>query len=173
MLAAPKRDFQEINNKALQNARKGKRRKIKLSKVRILMVTSVLLAFVTGLGLASLTAELNAKGYELYQMQQDVEKMESTNQRLRLEIARLNSPQRVQQLAQEKLGMILPTSKDIQIVRLDEESYHTSVQESNILETTTYAEIDVHLKPQDAPWLAGVVQAVGSWLVAPSAQAEK
>lgn len=49
-------------------------------------------------------------GYDLVEMKAQVAKMEKENDLLRLEVAKLKSPQRIQQIATSKLGMVLPQS---------------------------------------------------------------
>ena len=47
-------------------------------------------------------------GYELVSMQQQVVQLTRDNEELSLEVAELKSPTRIQQIAQDKLGMVLP-----------------------------------------------------------------
>lgn len=49
-------------------------------------------------------------GYDLVEMKAQVAKMEKENDLLRLEVAKLKSPQRIQQIATKDLGMVLPQS---------------------------------------------------------------
>lgn len=49
------------------------------------------------------------QGYELVQTQQQAERLEQVNEQMKIENARLKSPQRVRAIAQEKLGMSVPT----------------------------------------------------------------
>ena len=50
-------------------------------------------------------------GYELVQMQQQAQKLEQENEHLRIENAKLRSPQRIGQIARDQLGMVTP--KDV------------------------------------------------------------
>lgn len=47
-------------------------------------------------------------GYDLVQMKAHAAKLEKDNETLRLEIAKLKSPQRIQQIATSQLGMVVP-----------------------------------------------------------------
>jgi cell division protein FtsL len=47
-------------------------------------------------------------GYGLVQMKAEAAKLEKENDLLRLEIARMKAPQRIQQIATKELGMIVP-----------------------------------------------------------------
>lgn len=47
-------------------------------------------------------------GYELVSMQREMVQLTRDNEELSLEVAELKSPTRIQQIAQDKLGMVLP-----------------------------------------------------------------
>lgn len=47
-------------------------------------------------------------GYEVVRMQQEVVQLTKANDELNLEVAELKSPTRIQKIAQDKLGMVLP-----------------------------------------------------------------
>ena len=49
-------------------------------------------------------------GYELVQIKSQMIKIEKENEQLRLELAKLKSPQRIQSIASNQLGMIVPPS---------------------------------------------------------------
>ena len=49
-----------------------------------------------------------SRGYELVAIQQQIQQVEQENERLRIEIARLKSPQRIEQIATDELGMEVP-----------------------------------------------------------------
>ncbi|HJG07969.1 cell division protein FtsL [Megamonas hypermegale] len=49
-----------------------------------------------------------SEAYQLNQMKRQATVLETENSRLHLEIAHLKSPERIQQIAQQELGMILP-----------------------------------------------------------------
>lgn len=49
-----------------------------------------------------------SKGYELVQLKAKAMKIQKENEQLRLQIARLKSPQRIQNIAMQELGMIVP-----------------------------------------------------------------
>lgn len=56
--------------------------------------------------------ELLRHGYRLEQMQRERAAEEEITRHLRLEIETLRSPQRIEKLAIERLGMVLPTVED-------------------------------------------------------------
>ena len=49
-----------------------------------------------------------SRGYALVATQETAQQLELENERLRVEIAQLKSPTRIKQIAEEKLGMIVP-----------------------------------------------------------------
>lgn len=67
----------------------------------------VLLAFVSAL--AMLLTFLNglsaSRGYDLVQAKQETIRIEAENERLRLEVAQMKTPQRIKQIAVDNLGM--------------------------------------------------------------------
>ena len=49
-----------------------------------------------------------SRGYALVATQNQATQLEQENERLRIEIAKLKSPQRISQIAEEELGMVVP-----------------------------------------------------------------
>ncbi len=49
-----------------------------------------------------------SRGYALVETQNQAQQIEQENERLRIEIAKLKSPQRIKQIAAEELGMDVP-----------------------------------------------------------------
>lgn len=49
-----------------------------------------------------------SRGYALVATQTEAQQLELENERLRVEIAQLKSPQRIKQIAEDELGMIVP-----------------------------------------------------------------
>ena len=49
-----------------------------------------------------------SRGYALVATQNQAQQVELENERLRVEIAQLKSPQRIKQIAEDELGMIVP-----------------------------------------------------------------
>lgn len=162
MLVVPQHDFQEFTE-----VRQNKKPKRKLLiKTQVVLVSSVFVLFLTGLGLTSLSSALNSKGLEVYKLQRLIEQQERENERLRLDISKLESPQRIQQIATERLGMIVPTSKDVRIVHADIPE-NVSPEGQTVKFAAAFAGADPRLLPERKFGLVGMVQAVISWLIAP------
>jgi cell division protein FtsL len=49
-----------------------------------------------------------SRGYELVAIQQQADQKEQENERLKIEIAKLKSPERIKAIAQDQLGMEVP-----------------------------------------------------------------
>ncbi len=49
-----------------------------------------------------------SRGYALVATQTQAQQLEHENERLRVEIAKLKSPQRIKQIASDELGMVIP-----------------------------------------------------------------
>ena len=49
-----------------------------------------------------------SRGYALVATQTQAQQLELENERLRVEIAKLKSPQRIKQIAEDELGMVVP-----------------------------------------------------------------
>ena len=49
-----------------------------------------------------------SRGYALVATQTQAQQLEQENERLRIEIAKLKSPQRIKQIAADELGMTVP-----------------------------------------------------------------
>lgn len=68
----------------------------------------VLLAAALAMLITVHSAVMVRAGYDLVEMKAQAGKLESQNDLLRLEIAKLKSPQRIQQIATGQLGMVTP-----------------------------------------------------------------
>lgn len=74
------------------------------SRCQMLFVTVAVLAMAV-----TVRSGISAsRGYELVAIQQQIQQVEQENERLRIEIARLKSPQRIEQIATDELGMEVP-----------------------------------------------------------------
>ena len=74
------------------------------SKFQIAFIVFALLAM-----LVTVRSGISAsRGYALVATQNEAQQLERENERLRIEIAKLKSPQRISQIAEEELGMMVP-----------------------------------------------------------------
>lgn len=73
-------------------------------KCLIMVVLVVAIAFFATIRSEAIVRD----GYELVQMKAQVVKLEKENELMRLDIAKLKAPQRIQNIATTQLGMVLP-----------------------------------------------------------------
>lgn len=74
------------------------------SKLQILFVAVTVLAMLVAFG-----SGMNAsRGYELIAVQKQAAQLEQENERLRIDIAKLKSPERIKTIAEDQLGMEVP-----------------------------------------------------------------
>ncbi len=115
MLVAPQRREKEIYQKPRRNYQTKNVREPK-RKLKKVAVTLVLVAFGTGLFLASETTRLEAKGYRIVQLKEDILQLKTRNERLKLKIAELHSLDRIEKVAKTHLHMKYPEASDLLLV---------------------------------------------------------
>ena len=71
---------------------------------QLLFLTMTVLALLVTVG-SGISA---SRGYELVAVQQQADQVEQENERLKIEIAKLRSPDRIKAIAQDQLGMSVP-----------------------------------------------------------------
>ncbi len=72
------------------------------ARVLFLLVAALAMIVVVRSGISA------SRGYALVAVQQQAQQLEQENERLRIEIATLKSPQRIKAIATEELGMEVP-----------------------------------------------------------------
>ncbi len=77
-------------------------------RMRCLLVVLFLISF--GAFVTARSATIVSEGYELVDMKSQALRLEKENEILRLEVAQLKSPQRIQAIAVSQLGMVVPTN---------------------------------------------------------------
>lgn len=77
-----------------------------------------LIGVVAFLGLGFARTSLDHSAFELSELNEQIDAQLALNQKLRLEIARLENPARIAPLAQE-MGMVIPTDTNQLLVDLD------------------------------------------------------
>lgn len=71
---------------------------------QLLFLTMTVLALLVTVG-SGISA---SRGYELVALQQQADQLEQENERLKIEIAKLKSPERIKSIAKDQLGMEVP-----------------------------------------------------------------
>ncbi|HWR40061.1 MAG TPA: cell division protein FtsL [Patescibacteria group bacterium] len=77
-------------------------------RLRSQCFTLIVIAVVMGMLAAVQSAAVAKAGYGLVQIKANVSRVEKENELLRLEVARLKSPQRIETIAVRQLGMVTP-----------------------------------------------------------------
>ena len=109
MLAERKREFELYYEEEVQVSSIDTKLKVKTNvelrnKCLILVSLILFLAMVT-----MVRSEMVIRnGYELVELKGQVNKLDQDNERLKLDIAKLKSPERIQTIAVGKLGMTIP-----------------------------------------------------------------
>ena len=71
---------------------------------QVLFLTIAILALLVTIG-SGVSA---SRGYALVEVQRQAEQLEQENERLKIDIAKLKSPERIKTIAKDKLGMEVP-----------------------------------------------------------------
>ncbi|HWR05364.1 cell division protein FtsL [Sporomusa sp.] len=106
MLVHKKQELHVYEQEAVSPAPKIVQKADKQLRVKclILVIIAVVMAAVTTMQSAAIVQA----GYDLVRIKGQVAKVEKENELLRLDIARLKSPQRIEEIAVKELGMIVP-----------------------------------------------------------------
>jgi len=106
MLVNKQIDYTLYQEQTVQPAR-SKQSKPDL-KLRVRCLTIVVLAAVLMMVVAIQREMIVRSGYGLVELKNQIAQLERDNERLRLDIAKMKSPQRIQQIAITQLGMVKP-----------------------------------------------------------------
>lgn len=103
-------------------------------EVHLLLVLEVLLVLGVGLAITSAYAALVEKGYQISRLQAANQEMRVTNERVELDLAQLQGPEKISQLARQRLNMQPPGTEDyiyvanqVPVSRGQEPSQHVQV----------------------------------------------
>lgn len=87
---------------------------------------STLLLFIIGLfavGVSAATAHVTLRtrvvraGYDIGERMREIRALEEEQRRLRVELSLLRSPERIEKVARERLGMVTPAPDQIRVVK--------------------------------------------------------
>ncbi|HBS60764.1 MAG TPA: cell division protein FtsL, partial [Firmicutes bacterium] len=82
-------------------------------KLRRRYFSLLILIFIASMLMVAQNDQLVQTSYQLVEMNADVAKLEKENQSLRIDIARLKSPERIVNIATQRLGLVFPDAKYI------------------------------------------------------------
>lgn len=95
-----------------------KRHGFHVTRKQIFLIIILLFLFMgSSIGYVWSTFESTQIGYDLSQLQKEEMRLLETNQKLKLELAILKSPQNLEAIATQKLGLSQPSSKQIIVLQ--------------------------------------------------------
>jgi cell division protein FtsL len=101
------------NGVRMANAR-AKASKFHVTRRQVMITLMMLICFMgTGIGYVWSNFERTQIGYDLSQLKKEEMRLKEINQKLKLELATLKSPQNLERLAIEKLGLSPPKPEQI------------------------------------------------------------
>lgn len=112
-------------NRVTPRTRKVKKVIRKRSRLPGKLVGAVTGAFVVGILVVYVCAQVAAFGYRIVELKKDIADLERSNKRLELSIARLSSLDRVQRIAESELGMCKPS--EMQMLAMVEDTQNVPV----------------------------------------------
>ena len=99
--------YEEESIRAIPQPKKRRRPKLN-THLRSRCLLLLVLMSVMALTVTVRSGMSASRGYELVQIQQQASHLEQENERLKIDIAQLKAPQRIQSIAIQQLGMIIP-----------------------------------------------------------------
>lgn len=106
---SPERKQKQYTNYTEGISKRSLKAKLQLNtKLRMRCFCVVALVSVMAMFIAFRSGAAASEGYELVKMKQSVASLQGDNARLRLDIAKLKSPERIKTIAVKNLGMVLP-----------------------------------------------------------------
>ncbi len=93
---------------------RSKTTRLHVTRKQVLITLLMLICFmVTGIGYVWSNFERTQIGYDLSQLKREEMRLREINQKIKLELATLKSPQNLERLAIQKLGLSPPTPEQI------------------------------------------------------------
>lgn len=120
---------------------KAKSNKAGMLAVKLIVVGCVLLAVVTGLMLTATHSQVTHRSDKINQIKGEISDLQNANERLKLEIARLKSLDRIELIATTELGMIQPDMDDIEYIAYGDDKEKTPTAEAFEGEKTAAVEV--------------------------------
>jgi cell division protein FtsL len=111
--------------------------------VKVAIVSCVLLAVITGLLLTATHTQITYKTDNIIQLKREISDLQNANERLKLEIARLKSLDRVEFIATTELGMIQPGINDVEYIAFEDTNMEAEPALSDAADKETQATVEV------------------------------
>lgn len=117
MLVVPQREYQELE---VDRASAAKSVAGKLRPGKKTLVLALAGFFLAGVVIAAEWSILLSQGFEIAAVEQEISQLNIQNERLKLQSEQLKSPERLEQIAVNELGMRYPAQEEIQVVAAEE-----------------------------------------------------
>ncbi len=101
----------------------SRRQRVASSHPYGLTVACALVLVALALLISARYAAIADKGYELAAARARLAELESTNQYLKLQVARLSDPKRLEQIARARLGLVHPDSREVLVAAVPSVSF--------------------------------------------------
>lgn len=121
ILAKEKYDYYDLEQISRPSTQVRKVRKLKYKKnPRTFAVIVVMTFFLMGLGLAARYAQLTTAGYKINNLKKQVSSLQNENDQLDLQVKKMESLNRIETIAVDKLGMQKPNAQEgVQFLAID------------------------------------------------------
>ena len=149
--------------------KRTKVKKASMLQAKIALVGCVLLAVVTGLLLTATHAQIISKTDNIIQIKAEISDLQNANERLKLEIARLKSLDRVEMIATTELGMIQPGINEIEYIAFEDNPAGSTNQDVPGEEKAT---VEVASEKKIHPFILAVNRLVANFVFANSSPKE-
>ncbi len=165
MIVAPQRnDYHESYEQQPAPTRRTKRQPKRKFGVKTLVVGVVLSGFIFGMVLTFYHLYSVRLGYQVVALQNEIATMKKENAYLELEVARLKSLDRIEQVATTRLGMVKP--QDVEMLRVAHGQPGISTKGAATPAGSQVASNSDQPAKQRHPLIEAAVQAVASYRVA-------
>lgn len=102
----------DITSFVFEKSRRGSLRRVLI----VLFITAALILYVTG------KVSIVRLGYRIEALEREKKDLERANRALRIEASSLSSPDRIEEIAVKRLGMVRPLKENIVIVKRKDDS---------------------------------------------------
>ncbi|MGI6066989.1 MAG: septum formation initiator family protein [Bacillota bacterium] len=156
--------YQQYENNR-QSSFRSKRRVKKCAAVEKLVITGcVILALAVGLLFTATQAMVTERSAKITQIKTEITDLQNANERLKLEIARLKSLDRIEMIAMTELGMVQPELSSIQFIAVDDRQEENSQVAFSPTAVNNNGKVEVKNGEKMHPALQAVSQMVTNYV---------
>ncbi|MDW7675821.1 MAG: cell division protein FtsL [Bacillota bacterium] len=145
------------HSKQIKGVSTNKQKQVKRPIIKYVLVGLVLCAFSLGILLTAQYAKIAAAGFEIIQLKQDIAALETSNERLYLELLQKQSLNRIEAIATAELGMIYLNPSEKQQLAL---AHNTDQDFQPWFIEEKYANTNMILVEQNVTKINPIIQAI-------------